>query len=636
MKLRGRGPSQVDLDLLLPVRHMDDHRVNVLARIDDGDVSLAGTPHTLDRVQGSLRIQNRTVSSDAGLSATYLGGPARIELATETKGTRVDNLVRVRAQTPAPALAKALALPDFVKAGGVVDWRGVARIPADDNTEQRAPMVRVDTTLRGTSIGLPAPFAKAAADSRPLRLDAEWPSAPETVLRASYGGIMRTALRFERGGDSQWQFARGVLRFGDGDLRMPAGSGLEIRGSLDALDLSEWLAFSGGGRTAGVGRGLSSVLRSTDLAVRDFQIFGFHFPNLNATMLAGDRAWSVSADSPRARGTVLVPYAFDSETLVLNFSRLTLGDADDLQPEAGTQAPTAAADEPDPRNWPSVHASVNQFEAWGKKLGFLRAELTRTPEGLRLESFSAQAPSFTAAGTGSWLVGADGARGALKFEVASTDVLTTLQDLGYGASLTGKRGTLDADLTWPGAPSSTLAARLSGTVKLEMADGRLVNVAPGAGRVFGLMSVAALPRRLSLDFSDLLSKGLSYDSIRGDFRLEHGDAYTDNLVLRGPSAEIGIIGRTGLDTRDYDQTAVVTGSIGNSLPLVGALAGGPVVGAGLLLFSQIFKQPLKGIARGYYRITGPWDNPNVQRVEGAEARKAEGDTKTAEQARDAG
>jgi uncharacterized protein YhdP len=80
----------------------------------------------------------------------------------------------------------------------------------------------------------------------------------------------------------------------------------------------------------------------------------------------------------------------------------------------------------------------------------------------------------------------------------------------------------------------------------------------------------------------------------------------------------------------------VTGSIGNSLPLVGALAGGPVVGAGLLLFSQIFKQPLKGIARGYYRITGPWDNPNVQRIEGAEARKAEGDTKTAEQARDAG
>ena len=41
---------------------------------------------------------------------------------------------------------------------------------------------------------------------------------------------------------------------------------------------------------------------------------------------------------------------------------------------------------------------------------------------------------------------------------------------------------------------------------------------------------------------------------------------------------------------------------------------GPAVGAALLVFSQIFKQSLKGIARGYYRITGPWEEPTVQRV----------------------
>jgi uncharacterized protein YhdP len=219
-------------------------------------------------------------------------------------------------------------------------------------------------------------------------------------------------------------------------------------------------------------------------------------------------------------------------------------------------------------------------------------------------------------------VSAGSARGALKFKLESSNVLETLQDLGYGGSLSGKKAILDADLSWTGAPDASIAGRLSGKVRLEVDDGKLLNVEPGAGRVFGLMSVAALPRRLTLDFRDFLTKGLSYDTIRGDFRLDDGNAYTENLLLKGPAAEIGIVGRTGLETRDYDQMAVVTGSIGNSLPVAGALAGGPAVGAALLLFTQIFKEPLKGIARGYYRITGPWENPTVQRVDREEGKDA--------------
>jgi uncharacterized protein YhdP len=127
--------------------------------------------------------------------------------------------------------------------------------------------------------------------------------------------------------------------------------------------------------------------------------------------------------------------------------------------------------------------------------------------------------------------------------------------------------------------------------------------------------VAALPRRLSLDFSDLTEKGLAFDTVHGDFELRDGNAFTSNLLLRGPAAEIGIVGRTGLGAKDYDQTAVVTGNLGVSLPVAGALAGGPVIGAAVLLFSQVFKEPLKGITRGYYRITGPWDDPVVERVD---------------------
>jgi uncharacterized protein YhdP len=159
---------------------------------------------------------------------------------------------------------------------------------------------------------------------------------------------------------------------------------------------------------------------------------------------------------------------------------------------------------------------------------------------------------------------------------------------------------------------------------MALDKGQVIGLKPGAGRMLGLSSVAALPRRLALDFSDLTDKGLAFDTIRGDFDLREGSAYTDDLLLKGPAAEIGLIGRIGLKTKDYDQIAVVTGSLGNSLagPLAGALAGGPVVAAAVLVFTQVFKQPLRGLARGYYRISGGWDNPTVERIKSADVAAA--------------
>ncbi|MEO1065584.1 MAG: ElyC/SanA/YdcF family protein, partial [Actinomycetota bacterium] len=43
--------------------------------------------------------------------------------------------------------------------------------------------------------------------------------------------------------------------------------------------------------------------------------------------------------------------------------------------------------------------------------------------------------------------------------------------------------------------------------------------------------------------------------------------------------------RAGLDRRDYNQTAVVSANVGNSLPAVGAVVGGPQVAAAMLVLS---------------------------------------------------
>jgi uncharacterized protein YhdP len=215
-------------------------------------------------------------------------------------------------------------------------------------------------------------------------------------------------------------------------------------------------------------------------------------------------------------------------------------------------------------------------------------------------------------------MGDAGAACTLDFDVTTGDVKAFMAAMQLGTQVEGEDGHVSARLNWPGPPELGAIGRLSGTLQVSAKNGNLTAVEPGAGRVFGLMSLAHLKRRLALDFKDLTGEGLSFDALRGTWRLTNGDAYTDNLTLRGSAAEIGVAGHTNLRDRTYDQTAVVTGQLGASLGVAGALAGGPVVGAALLLFSQVFKEPLQGVTRGYYRITGSWDDPQVSRIDARE------------------
>ena len=164
----------------------------------------------------------------------------------------------------------------------------------------------------------------------------------------------------------------------------------------------------------------------------------------------------------------------------------------------------------------------------------------------------------------------------------------------------------------PSGPAPGWEDAITGGLNLRLERGSILNLDPGAGRMVGLMSIAALPRRLALDFRDVFNRGLVFDELSGDFVIIDGNAYTDNLRLAGPVVDIGLVGRTGLRDRDYQQHAVVTSEPGRILPAVGFLAS-PQVAAALLLFSEIFKEPLNGATRASYCVTGSWAEPMVER-----------------------
>jgi uncharacterized protein YhdP len=204
----------------------------------------------------------------------------------------------------------------------------------------------------------------------------------------------------------------------------------------------------------------------------------------------------------------------------------------------------------------------------------------------------------------------------MRINFSAEDLGAMLGAFGYDGLVQGGKTSDQLDATWPGSPSALSLATMDGSLSIHVSDGRIPEASsPGVGRLLGLVSLAELPRRLTLDFGDVFGKGLGFDSISGDFRLAHGDASTSNLVIDGPAANITVTGRTGLRARDYDQEMRVVPHVGNSLPIVGAVVGGPIGAAAGFAVQGLLGRGLNKAASARYRITGSWDDPKITLIE---------------------
>ncbi|HEY8519746.1 MAG TPA: YhdP family protein [Gammaproteobacteria bacterium] len=605
------GEGHVQLDLRLPLKNLAAYDLNAALTIHAGELALEGiAPHATD-IEGVLHLADGTLSGE-GIEGTLFDGPVTARVVPpEAPGYRAR--LEVSGDVTAAALAAALDLPFADMVAGQTAWQASLMIPNPVEREPRPTLVSVRSNLSGIALKFPPPFAKGPAEPTNVQVDLVLGG---DALEASghFGAARRFALELERRDEGGYALRRGAVRFG-GDVPMPRfDRGLTIDGTLPSLDLDQWLALLDAGAPARAGGREQSPLEArlfagADLEIGDFTAFRQQLGASRVSVRRRTSDWQIEVDSEPVAGTILVPADLDRQPrIVAVMERLYLAQARSGD-AAGRGSPL------DPRELPGLQLVSDEFAVGNRRLGRLDAEILPDPMGLRLVSFESSSESFTATGSGAWLVDENGeATTRFALSLNSTDVAATLEQLGFDPAIEAERAEATASVYWKGGPYGAWMDHVHGDVALRVEKGSLTDVEPGAGRVVGLMSISALPRRLALDFRDVFNRGLVFDDITADFVLIDGNAYTDNLLLTGPVAEIGIVGRTGLRDRDYRQQAVVTAEPGKMLPTVGGLIGGPTVAAALLIFTRIFKEPLKGIGRASYCVTGTWQAPKVERL----------------------
>lgn len=608
------GQADAALRLLLPLTDTSAWKLDLLLDPLGARLALAGLPLDFTDVRGRLRLENTYFHGD-GLQAVMLGEPVRASLSPQKEGRDkvVAQLVRLEGITPVRRLTDTFELPLREHLDGWLGWTATVRIPDAGEMEGEEPLtVTVHSDLQGTRSSLPSPLAKGTAERWPAELELAFPQPDIIDLGLRLEPPFSAALRLVTGADEQWQVERGGLHAGEGTAVLPSAAGLEVTGQVAELDIGEWLSVGDFASPGNRGQDFGGLFRRFAFEAERVAVAGQLFREVRAEARHDEAGWRVEVDGRAAQGTIIVPLDMDSAPMRVDMQRLWLEE----------EAPESGKGLTDPRDLMAVEARIADAAIGEWRLGELEFSVTRAADGLALEHFSARAPSLDISGDGGWRVldgDASQQRSQLRARLGSTDVGTTLERLGFDAGISGKSADVRAELSWPGGPGSDFLQRASGHIGVNLKSGQVSEVEPGSGRLVGLLSVTALPRRLALDFHDVLDKGLRYDLIEGDFRLAGGSAYTCNLGLSSPAVEIGIIGRTALIERNYDQIAVVRPQLATTvLTAGGAVLGGPVGGVTMLLISQMFRKSLGSLGESYYRVTGDWDEPEVLRVQDRE------------------
>ncbi|HSG24363.1 MAG TPA: AsmA-like C-terminal region-containing protein, partial [Azonexus sp.] len=231
----------------------------------------------------------------------------------------------------------------------------------------------------------------------------------------------------------------------------------------------------------------------------------------------------------------------------------------------------------------------------------------------RLDTLSLQNPDGVLKGKATWLnVGRH--QTDLNFELEARDVGKLLERLGYVDAVRRGSAKMSGELQWNGPLTGIHYPSLTGQFKVSAEKGQFNKLEPGVGKLLGLISLQSLPRRLTLDFRDIFTDGLAFDTLEGKLSVKKGIMRTvEALRIKGPAAQIEMQGETDLKNETQDLQVLVRPEFGGVAAVGAATLINPVVGAAALLASTVLQNPISRLFSYRYHVTGTWSDPQVDK-----------------------
>ncbi|WP_218814753.1 YhdP family protein [Rickettsiella endosymbiont of Dermanyssus gallinae] len=330
-----------------------------------------------------------------------------------------------------------------------------------------------------------------------------------------------------------------------------------------------------------------------------------NYDGIDTLLSPEGKGWRFLINNKTAKGSVLIPNNKD-QAIEANFDSLILGS------ESSSHSDWSF------KQIPAINLNAKDVRYNEMDFGKVQLRLRPVLAGIAIRGLQAGNTSYHLIANGVWHR-QENKKTEFIGQLDSPDLSGFLRSWGLPASISAEQAHIRFNLQWPGAPYDVNLARLQGSFSFNAANGQIVDIGSSAeaklgfGRLLTFLSLQSLGRRLQLDFSDLQAKGFDFTSMQGHFTLRAGNAITRDVTIEGSVAAISIVGRVGLQTKDYDLRIKVLPHFTSSLPVIVGLAGGPIAGAITWVANAVLGSTVQKIAETSYHITGSWAKPNIQK-----------------------
>ena len=594
------GLVSADVVVNIPLSDVTLTKVTGRASLKDGQLMLPENV-PVSNISGFVEFTEKSAESN-NIEGQFLGGLVTAKV--NTIEAAQPPVLQVTAQGIADVVELRPWVGDHVLSWmkGKTDWQGTILVDGPQ------AQILASSNLGGVNVTAPAPLKKLAITQQPLALEMTVGQNVEQSLSINIGDHLFAKFLGDKTKNNNL-LDKSIISLG-GNRTVKNGINFDI--NYDEIDLDAWLEAIielSQIKIEGIDSGTTDTafldsMRSVKVLAKDPTLLGRKFGSIELSAVSSDGGnWVGSIIGDNIDGIIQAQPRDEIAVYRFNLSKLYISEGPKEKPPLNPIDNTLL-----PGNYPIIDINVNSFRFVRKQLGHLQMRGEPVDGAWKLINFELEHQGVNTTAQGEW------ANTPETGTITSFDIQTTideaggaLQELDMGGIVSKGDGSLTANLNWIGAPHEFDFSRLNGEFDLRVQDGELVKIEPGTGKLLGLLNFNAIARRLTLDFSDVISSGLEFDRMRYSGVFADGEAIMREAYIFTPSVFVNMEGKLDLDKELIDMEIHLSPELGGNLTLLSALAN-PAAGAIVFLTQQLFKEEMRSASYKSYRALGTWED----------------------------
>ena len=627
-------PISGKFDLSLPLKRSKDVIASGYVDFTDNQLALTSPAMSFAKVNGRLTYQNEVIDTQ-DLALVWRGMPLKVKVSGRDHQDYYQTLIDLSGDWREAAwLAQ---VPESLKpyAGGELNWQGQLAL----NMHRGGGFsyeADINSDLSAAQFNLPAPYEKSTEQLLPLTAKVTGQLDKSTISvsagdELSFYGVLD---------HSDTQFHRAHLVLGNDTMLLPM-NGFHITTKLAQADVLAWQPF--------IQDILASIPKTSENAAKaslfpapdrirgnvdKLDVLGQSLTNVSFNLLDQKNWWLLRLNAKEARSEIKFFPDWQEQGLEVDADFIHLaadfGEAtnDDLSNENKAEKKIETNSKPVELSYkerlalfnsvPKLEVVCDSCKLGKLDFGQVSFQLKRSGDAangqqLNLDNFKASREKSTIALTGTWQLTPENSSTHVAGKLDINELEREFDKFDYTSVIKDSGMTADYNFYWQGAPSEFSLDKLNGQASIDIDDGYLSEVSDKGARIFSVLSLQSLVRKLTLDFRDIFSDGMFYSYIRADAQVKDGILYTDNMRMKGAAGDLSVKGNTALAQGILDYRMSYKPNLTSSLPVLAWIATlNPAVFLAGVAIDEVFTSQV--VSEFNFELTGSVNDPSFKEV----------------------